>query len=584
MAEQSQQEAFTTASNDIDQNTSNNVEEKKVTTGNENLENLLEENKDSDENKIDTNSINDVTPSTGEVVNLKEDKNQEETLLKENENLDKNENNTILISDTNDPFSTNEIVNMKEDESPGENLGKNKNLDDNKSDTTLVNDTNDCSSTSEIVNKKEDENSENKNLDDNRSDTTLVNNTDDRKVTVEEDTETNSLENKNSDDTNSKSDATNSAASTGEAVDIAIPQQKKKKKKKKKKKSGDDEANIDFHDSGPIEDDEDRLYDPSKSLTYRVEIAVQKYKKNRKFNSTRNQVFNSYLRFGGISTGPKSFLGQDGLDNADADAEEIAARRATDYIEDDADDMEVNFSYIVRVYLSSYLIDKSGYVQMDQFREGPQVVISFLNYLLNHKVCPEYEDDMQTALQIAHQAKEELPNCKALAQYAPGKLNKACSLLFGGELFGMLDDPWNGEETVASMIGISKEEGKRVIKELFGANAVEELERVKKDSRTALTCEIIGIEPFQKDTLEASADETRQETDLKKLVLREFEAPAAEPFYICVDSDLGNYAMLKMRITADFHKLSNGFWYWDKVTNVYPSYYQPCEDDSDDDD
>ncbi|UZO22033.1 uncharacterized protein OCT59_014405 [Rhizophagus irregularis] len=197
-------------------------------------------------------------------------------------------------------------------------------------------------------------------------------------LTIEEDTE-----DKNSDDTNSKNDANNPTASTSETVDVAIPQQKKKKKKKS--------ANIDFHDSGPIEDDENRLYDPSKSLTHRV--------------------FNSYLRFGGISTGPKSFLGQDGLDNADADAEEIAARRVTDYIDYEADDMEV---------------------------------------------CPEYEEDMQMALQIAHKAKEELPNCKAFAQNAPGKLNKACSLLFGGELYGMLDDPWNGEEMVASMIGISR--------------------------------------------------------------------------------------------------------------------------------
>uniref|UniRef100_U9UAD1 Uncharacterized protein n=1 Tax=Rhizophagus irregularis (strain DAOM 181602 / DAOM 197198 / MUCL 43194) TaxID=747089 RepID=U9UAD1_RHIID len=168
-------------------------------------------------------------------------------------------------------------------------------------------------------------------------------------------------------DTNSKNDANNPTASTSETVDVAIPQQKKKS------------ANLDFHDSGPIEEDENRLYDPSKSLTHRVEIA--------------------------------SFLDQDGLDNADADAEEIAARRVTDYIDDEADDMEV---------------------------------------------CPEYEEDMQMALQIAHKAKEELPNCKAFAQNAPGKLNKACSLLFGGELYGMLDDPWNGEEMVASIIGISR--------------------------------------------------------------------------------------------------------------------------------
>ncbi|CAB4441192.1 unnamed protein product [Rhizophagus irregularis] len=50
---------------------------------------------------------------------------------------------------------------------------------------------------------------------------------------------------------------------------------------------------------------------------------------------------------------------KDGLDNADTDAEEIAARCATEYIDDEADDLEVNFT--------------------------PQVVISFLNYLHNHK-------------------------------------------------------------------------------------------------------------------------------------------------------------------------------------------------------
>ncbi|GBC52001.2 argonaute complex, subunit Arb1 [Rhizophagus irregularis DAOM 181602=DAOM 197198] len=175
------------------------------------------------------------------------------------------------------------------------------------------------------------------------------------------------------------------------------------------------------------------------------------------------------------STGPKSFLGQDGLDNADADAEEIAARRATEYIDDEADDLEVNFT---------------------RYANG---------------------------LQIAHKAKEELPNCKALAQNAPGKLNKAYSLLFGGELYGMLDGPWNGEEM---------------------------------------------------DISEASADETlqnsnelhnTQETDLKKIKLREFDVSTAEPFYNCVNSDLGIYAMPGMRITADFHKLSNGFWYWDKI-------------------
>ncbi|RIA91414.1 Argonaute siRNA chaperone complex subunit Arb1-domain-containing protein [Glomus cerebriforme] len=502
------------------------------------------------------------------------DESPEENLLKEN-NPDKSKSNPIS------PHSSDETADRKakaKDENPEETLLKENNPDKCKSNPNSNNDATSPPSSSEAV---------------------------DRKVTVEDEKPEESLlkEKQDENGTNSNNDA------NGETVEITIPQ-KKKKKKKKKKKSGDDDNYLDFHDSGPREEDEDKLYDPSKPLTYRIEVAVQKYKKNRKFNSTRNQVFSSYLRFGGISTGQKSFLGQDGVDNADADAEEIAMRRATDFIDDDkVDDMEVNFTYIVRVYLSSFIIDRSGYVQMDQFREGPHVVISFLNYLFTHKVCPEYEEDMQEALKLAHKAKEELPNCKSLAQNAPGKINKACSLLFGGELYGMLDEPWDGEVKVANMIGISKEEGKRLIKELFGDNAFEELTQMKEDSRSALKCEIIGVESFQTEAFtnethqiangegpvvnnESQSNKNTQETNLKKIVLRELrehdvsdvsDVSTAESFYICVNSDIGNYAMPGMRITADFHKLSNGFWYWDKVTNVYPSYYHPCEDDSDDD-
>ncbi|CAI2165487.1 1983_t:CDS:10 [Funneliformis geosporum] len=422
---------------------------------------------------------------------------------------------------------------------------------------------------------------------------------------------------------------------------------------------------LDLHDEGPKEENEDLLYDPSRPITHRIEEAIQKFRKNRKFTPIRNQVFTSYLRFGGISTGQKQFLSQDGADKEDEDAQDIAARRSTDFVEDD-EDMEVDFTYTVQVYLSGFLIDKSGYVQMDQFREGPQVVISFLNYLCNRNVCPEYEADMRNALRIASKAAIELPNCKSLAHSAPGKFNKACSLLFGGELYGVLDDPWNGEDKVASMIGISKREGTQLIKYVFGANAFEELKLVEEDSKYTLTCEIIEVVPYSKAIGEISAgnnnespnpkneaqqandeksavnsnespnpdneaqqandeksavnsnespnpdneaqqandeksavnsnespnqnneaqtndgnsavnsneltnsiDESiKKETSFTKIFLRERDVKKAEPFYITVNPELGGFATPGMIITADFYKLSNGFWYWDKVTNI----------------
>ncbi|CAG8494323.1 10780_t:CDS:2, partial [Racocetra persica] len=358
--------------------------------------------------------------------------------------------------------------------------------------------------------------------------------------------------------------------------------------------------------------DEDKLYDPSRSITQRIETAVQKYRKNRKFSPTRNQVFSSYLRFGGINTGQKSFLGQDGLNCEDADADEIAARRATDYIEENDDELEVDFTYTIRVYLSSYLIDKSGYVQMDQFREAPLVVTSFLNYLIKHEVCNEYLSDMQEALKIAERAKYELPNCKLFAQLAPGKFNKACSLIFGGELYGMFESTWFGEESVAKMIGISQNDADLTVKKIFGQNVQGELKQVPEASKKALFVEVIDIEPVPDSvtsdktineetstTEDITANSTTIETNatectmneqtslndeyLQKMSVRAFQVSDAETITVYIEPDIARCATLGMLITADFHQLNNGRWYFDRVTNVYPSYYLVGEESSDED-
>ncbi|CAG8485998.1 18915_t:CDS:2 [Gigaspora margarita] len=359
--------------------------------------------------------------------------------------------------------------------------------------------------------------------------------------------------------------------------------------------------------------DEDKLYDPrTRPITQRIEIAVQKYRKNRKFSSTRNQVFSSYLRFGGINTGQKSFLGQDGLDCEDADADEIAARRATDFIEENDEELEVDFTYTSRVYLSSYLIDKSGYVQMDQFREAPLVVISFLNYLIKHDVCSEYLSDMQEALKIAECAKYELPNCKLFAQLAPGKFNKACSLIFGGELYGMFENPWFGEESVAKMIGISQNDADETVKKFFGQNVVSKLKQMPEASKKALFVEVVDIEPdktineatstmesttanninykIENVTVDTNAAEgTKNEQDslndeyFQKMTVRAYQVSDTEIITVYLEPSIARCVTLGMLITADFHQLTNGWWYFDRVTNVYPSYYLVGEESSDED-
>ncbi|KAF0378828.1 argonaute binding protein 1 [Gigaspora margarita] len=313
--------------------------------------------------------------------------------------------------------------------------------------------------------------------------------------------------------------------------------------------------------------DDDEVYDPSTPVKYRVERAVQKYKATRMFDGTSNQILSSYFHFGGIS--------EDTTLCASVDDPMIP------------NDMEVDFTYNVKVYLSSYIMNETGYVKEDAFREAPIVIESFLNYLVRRQVCPEYLEDMQQAIKVAQLAKEELLNCKLLTQDAPGKFNKACSLLFGGELYGRFDNPYPSEDSLALLFGIHPEEAKQILKKIFGDNALNELTEVKEACKSGLTVEIIKVNELpESTTANDTTNDTEDENDdewlrsyyIREFEVREFETPDAETFTIAVGPDLAPYPMVGMLINADFHRLSNGFWYWDNTIYVYPSYYTKPED------
>lgn len=58
--------------------------------------------------------------------------------------------------------------------------------------------------------------------------------------------------------------------------------------------------------------------------------------------------------------------------------------------------------------------------------------MNFYNYLLNHNVCPEYNDQIEAARQVCLLAIKELPMVYSLVMKMPGAFNNACSLIFGG--------------------------------------------------------------------------------------------------------------------------------------------------------
>lgn len=96
------------------------------------------------------------------------------------------------------------------------------------------------------------------------------------------------------------------------------------------------------------------------SLTYpcrRIETAIQRYVAKRNMDSERKNIFDKYLRYGGIDSGPKMFSG--GLDPqtlAESNAEDIRTLTATNFVPFDAmdprsDKYEVDFVACLQSFL-----------------------------------------------------------------------------------------------------------------------------------------------------------------------------------------------------------------------------------------
>ena len=78
----------------------------------------------------------------------------------------------------------------------------------------------------------------------------------------------------------------------------------------------------------------------SRTFSERIETAIQRYKAKRNFDSERKDIFDKYMSFGGIDTGPKMFSG--GLDANMLDehsAQEIKDITATDFVGSDKADI-----------------------------------------------------------------------------------------------------------------------------------------------------------------------------------------------------------------------------------------------------
>lgn len=96
------------------------------------------------------------------------------------------------------------------------------------------------------------------------------------------------------------------------------------------------------------------MYDPDKHFVERIEIAIQRFKQKRKMHEAYANVFNKWMRFGGVESAPRMFGGLSQKDMTGMDAEEIARARAVHQVPWDREDTKkwvVDFTGVGKAFL-----------------------------------------------------------------------------------------------------------------------------------------------------------------------------------------------------------------------------------------
>ncbi|KAI8384244.1 Argonaute siRNA chaperone complex subunit Arb1-domain-containing protein [Radiomyces spectabilis] len=366
---------------------------------------------------------------------------------------------------------------------------------------------------------------------------------------------------------------------------------KKKKKKKKKSKTADlPEAGADINDDYAEKYNEDPIenpFDPERPASRRLEYAIWKYKKNHRFSESKKAIFDSYLRFGGVETGQKAFMGRttgaDAPDDPEAEQDFEMAKTVTDVVpdlEEDDDDVEISFSKVAQVYLGNFFVRKPMFITLQEFHDAPAIVDAFLRYLQIRNVCPEYADDIAHAREIAAKAKIELPMCKRATNVLPGNFNKACSLLFGGQLQSAFSVQASWMESASAKVlsliddcladtaGMTLAEARQIVKP-----------RVDKVDKTLVVDE--RYTRFVKIADIGSFDPESASDELVSVTLAEYEDETIR-YPICLETSIVKELLIGMVLTVDLRKLNNDVWYLDNPMTLMPTFYMVDEFEDED--
>ncbi|KAI6712013.1 hypothetical protein JHW43_005470 [Diplocarpon mali] len=409
-------------------------------------------------------------------------------------------------------------------------------------------------------------------------------------------------------------------------VGAAAPKKKKNKKSSGKNKKPPPTGFEEFFADPPItpdEFDEERdLYDENRPFEDRIESCIQRYRARRKLDGFRSNVLTKYFMLGGVEATNKAFTG--GLDKETVEnstAAEIAAITASDFVRtgttsakyyDGSADWVIDFEGVAKGYFSHRVPHMFPIDAEKDVIAIANVIRNFLNYVLQHEVCPEYTLDVMAARAVCDLAEKELWAIRLLNWSLPGDFAIAASTLYGGRFKDIylgrtdwVDDDPDSKEIVTLNQGFSDVKAERVFMtgiafagndDLFVETSKGNVHIVNTESKFF---EVATIQRPDVQSIEAYAAITDHEGKagnikaLGTIGYKLWEGPgleqqdltdeelAAEKLalqssvieYFWLEDDILQHFFVGMKLEATVHELNIGIKFIDSYNGVFCSFY-----------
>ena len=191
-------------------------------------------------------------------------------------------------------------------------------------------------------------------------------------------------------------------------------------------------------------------------------------------SSERRDVFYKYLAYGGVDISPNMFQSTADLDQSSMSKDELAMAMSKVSIGSDKYDLKspqalyaVDFLACMQAFLSRHAAALYGFETYDSVALVTTTLERFMDYLLQHDVCPEYKNEVQGTRDCCRAATSELWACAEAYRWLPGDFNIACSTLFGGVYSENYDGEarWNdAPNEQATFVGMAPEQAMQIVK------------------------------------------------------------------------------------------------------------------------